>query len=44
MCDVKTYVLERKPRVGNDAVAVARKRVVLKAATKHPHSTKKVIQ
>lgn len=33
MREVKAYVLERKPRVGKDGAAVAKKRVVTKAAT-----------
>ena len=31
--EVKAYVLERKPRVGKDGVAVAKKRVVRKSVT-----------
>ena len=33
MREVKTHVLERKPRVGKDGAAVAKKRVVTKPAT-----------
>ena len=41
MREVKAYVLERKPRAGKDGVAVAKKRVVRKTATKRARSTKK---
>ena len=34
MREVKAYVLDRKPRVGKEGVAVAKKRVVLKTAAK----------
>ena len=34
MREVKAYVLERKPRVGKDGVAVAKKRVVSKTVAK----------
>jgi len=33
MREVKTYVLERKPRAGKDGAVVAKKRVVSKTAT-----------
>ena len=33
MREVKSYVLERKPRAGKDGVAEAKKRVVRKTAT-----------
>ena len=33
MREVRAFVLERKPRVGKDGVAVANKRVVRKTAT-----------
>ena len=33
MREVKTHVLERKPRVGKDGAVVAKKRVVTKPAT-----------
>ena len=41
MREVKAYVLERKPRVGKDGIAVAKKRVVRKTAAKRARSTKK---
>jgi hypothetical protein len=41
MREVKAYVLERKPRAGKDGVAVAKKRVVRKAAAKKSRVTKK---
>ena len=41
MREVKAYVLERKPRVGKDGVAVAKKRVVRKTAAKRARVTKK---
>ena len=41
MREIKAYVLERKPRVGKDGVAVAKKRVVRKTATKRARVAKK---
>ena len=41
MREVKAYVLERKPRVGKDGVAVAKKRVVRKTSVKRARVTKK---
>ena len=41
MREVKAYVLERKPRTGKDGVAVAKKRVVRKTATKRARAAKK---
>jgi hypothetical protein len=41
MREVKAYVLERKPRVGKDGVAVAKKRVVRKTAVKRARVAKK---
>jgi hypothetical protein len=41
MREVKAYVLERKPRVGKDGVAVAKKRIVRKTAVKRARGTKK---
>ena len=41
MREVKAYVLERKPRVGKDGVAVAKKRVVRKTAAKRSRTVKK---
>ena len=41
MREVKAYVLERKPRVGKDGAAVAKKRVVRKTAIKRARVTKK---
>ena len=41
MREVKAYVRERKPRAGQDGVAVAKKRVVRKTAAKRARSTKK---
>ena len=42
MREVKAYVLERKPRVGKDGVAVPKKRVVRKTAAKKSRATKKI--
>jgi hypothetical protein len=41
MREIKSYVLERKPRAGKDGIAVAKKRVVRKTASKRARSTKK---
>jgi hypothetical protein len=41
MREVKAYVLERKPRVGKDGVAVAKKRVVRKTSVKRARVTRK---
>jgi len=41
MREVKAYVLERKPRVGKDGEAVAKKRVVRKTAVKRARVAKK---
>jgi hypothetical protein len=39
--EVKAYVLQRKPRVGKDGVAVAKKGVVRKTASKRARIAKK---
>jgi hypothetical protein len=41
MREVKAYVLDRKPRVGKEGVAVAKKRVVCKTAAKRGRAAKK---
>ena len=41
MREVKSYVLERKPRAGKEGVAVAKKRVVRKTAAKRARVSKK---
>ena len=41
MREVKAHVLQRKPRTGKDGVAVAKKRVVRKTATKRARAAKK---
>ncbi len=41
MREVKSYVLERKPRVGKDGAAVEKKRVVRKTAVKRARVAKK---
>ena len=41
MREVKAYVIELKPRVGKDGVAVAKKRVVRKTAAKRGRQAKK---
>jgi hypothetical protein len=41
MREVKAYVLDRKPRVGKEGVAVAKKRVVRKTAAKRGRAAKK---
>ena len=41
MREVKAYVLDRKPRVGKEGVAVAKKRVVRKTAVKRGRAAKK---
>ena len=41
MREVKAYVLDRKPRVGKEGVAVAKKRVVRKTAVKRGSAAKK---
>jgi len=41
MREVKAYVLDRKPRVGKEGVAVAKKRVVRKTAVKRGRVAKK---
>ena len=41
MREVKSYVLERKPRAGKDGVTVAKKRVVRKTASKRARASKK---
>ena len=41
MREVKSYVLERKPRAGKDGVTVAKKRVVRKTAAKRARASKK---
>jgi hypothetical protein len=41
MREVKAYVLERKPRVGKDGVAAAKKHVVRKTAVKRARVVKK---
>ena len=39
--EVRKFVLERKPRAGKDGVAVTKKRVVRKTATKRASNNKK---
>jgi hypothetical protein len=41
MREIKAYVLERKPRIGKDGVAVAKKQVVRKTAAKRVRVAKK---
>ena len=41
MREVKSYVLERKPRTGKDGVAAAKKRVVRKTAAKRARIARK---
>lgn len=41
MREVKAYVLERKPRVGKNGVAVEKKTVVRKTAVKRSRAAKK---
>jgi len=41
MREVKAYVLERKPRVGKNGVAVEKKTVVRKTVVKRPRAAKK---
>jgi len=41
MREVKAYVLDRKPRVGKEGVAVAKKRAVRKTAVKRGRAAKK---
>ena len=41
MREVKAYVLQRKPRVGKDGVAVAKKRIVRKTSAKRARVAKK---
>ena len=41
MREVKSYVLERKPRAGKDGATAAKKRVVRKTATKRARAAKK---
>ena len=41
MREVKAYVLDRKPRVGKEGVAVTKKRVVRKTAVKRARAAKK---